>query len=109
MGATDGGDGESGSTTPPAIAAAWYPHPSRTHELRYFDGTSWTDDVSDVGTVSRSPLGAVPPGLLSWPSPRAVLQAATARPYLPSVPRLKMWFSPCSRWRSSRSRSALWC
>jgi hypothetical protein len=91
MGGTQGGDGASDSTTPPTEAAAWYPDPSRTHELRYFDGTSWTDDVTDAGSVSRSPLGPVRPGLLRWPSPREEFQTANARSYLPPVPRLKMW------------------
>ena len=91
MGETQGGDRASGSTTPPTYAAAWYPDPSRTHELRYFDGTSWTDDVIDAGSASRSPLGPVPPGLLRWPNPREALQTANARRYVPPVPRLKMW------------------
>ncbi len=30
----------------------WYPDPSRRHELRFWDGTTWTPHVSDAGTVS---------------------------------------------------------
>jgi hypothetical protein len=34
-----------------AIPAAWYRDPTRRHELRYWDGTSWTLFVSDRGEV----------------------------------------------------------
>lgn len=33
-------------------AGAWYPDPSGRHELRWWDGTRWTDTVSDHGQVS---------------------------------------------------------
>ncbi len=38
----------------PAVAtpAGWYPDPQATHELRYWDGTGWTSQVSDAGQVS---------------------------------------------------------
>jgi uncharacterized protein YxjI len=29
----------------------WYPDPSRRHELRFWDGTTWTPHVSDAGVV----------------------------------------------------------
>ena len=41
----------------------WYPDPGGKHELRYHDGTNWTDHVSDHGRQSTEPLadaGAVP-------------------------------------------------
>lgn len=37
-------------------AAAWHPDPTGRHELRYWDGTQWTDHVSDQGMQSVSPL-----------------------------------------------------
>lgn len=37
-------------------AAAWHPDPTGRHELRYWDGTQWTEHVSDGGVVSSSPL-----------------------------------------------------
>lgn len=40
--------------------AAWYPDPSRTHELRYWDGQQWTEHVSDNGQTSVSPLTPPP-------------------------------------------------
>ncbi len=41
----------------------WYPDPSGVHEHRYWDGTTWTDDVSDHGRQSTEPFagsGKVP-------------------------------------------------
>jgi hypothetical protein len=33
-------------------AADWYPDPHGGHELRYWDGTAWTDHVADGGRTS---------------------------------------------------------
>jgi uncharacterized protein YxjI len=42
--------------------ADWYPDPSGRHELRYYDGTQWTEHVSSGGRQSVEPLtpGVVP-------------------------------------------------
>jgi hypothetical protein len=40
------------ATAPPS----WQPDPLTRHELRYWDGTQWTEHVSDRGTQSRDPL-----------------------------------------------------
>lgn len=46
-----------------ASAPGWQPDPSGRHEYRYWDGTAWTDDVSDAGATSVDPLpGLTPPG-----------------------------------------------
>jgi uncharacterized protein (AIM24 family) len=37
-------------------AASWQPDPTGQHELRYWDGTAWTEHVSDGGTQSTAPL-----------------------------------------------------
>lgn len=39
-----------------APAAAWHPDPSGRHEHRYWDGQTWTDQVSDAGEVTTDPL-----------------------------------------------------
>ena len=39
-----------------AHPADWYPDPQRRHELRYYDGTAWTEHVSDGGVTSTDPL-----------------------------------------------------
>jgi uncharacterized protein YxjI len=46
------------STTP----ANWYPDPQGRHQHRYWDGTAWTDHVSDNGVTSTDPVNA-PRGL----------------------------------------------
>jgi hypothetical protein len=40
------------SATPAAPAPAWLPDPTGKHELRYFDGSGWTEHVSSAGTIS---------------------------------------------------------
>lgn len=37
-------------------SAAWHPDPTGRHELRYWDGSAWTDHVSDNGVQSTSPM-----------------------------------------------------
>ena len=43
-------------TAPPGPPAGWHPDPSGRHEYRYWDGVTWTDQVSDAGAVSADPL-----------------------------------------------------
>src|SRR6185503_5887668 len=69
----------------------WYPDPGHLHELRYFDGTSWTDHVADSGRANQAPLGPTPPGVLAWHSPSIMIRSATASSPVAEVPRAKMW------------------
>ena len=46
-----------GTVALPAAGAGWNPDPSRRHELRYWDGSSWTSHVSDHGAASSDPMG----------------------------------------------------
>jgi uncharacterized protein (AIM24 family) len=41
-------------------AANWHPDPTGRHELRYWDGTQWTEHVSDRGAVATDPLEPTP-------------------------------------------------
>jgi hypothetical protein len=75
---------------PTAAPANWYPDPTHRHELRYFDGTSWTDQAADAGQTVEDPLGPLPPGLMSWPAPAQMLQAPRLVASV-DVPRVKMW------------------
>ncbi|HJQ06249.1 MAG TPA: AIM24 family protein [Nocardioides sp.] len=36
--------------------ANWHPDPTGRHELRYWDGTQWTEHISDQGVVGADPL-----------------------------------------------------
>jgi Protein of unknown function (DUF2510) len=62
--------------TPPA----WYPDPSGSHQLRYWDGQRWTDYVSDQGVTSVAPL--TPPPAPAQPSQ----QVQPAQPSLSGPP-----------------------
>jgi uncharacterized protein DUF2510 len=44
--------------TPPVstMPAGWFPDPHRRHELRYWNGTTWTDDVSDGGATAKDAM-----------------------------------------------------
>lgn len=62
--------------------ASWLPDPSGAHELRYWNGTAWSEHVSDAGQTAQDPLStpypppagpaapppppAPPSGKLSW-------------------------------------------
>lgn len=52
--------GAGGPSAPWNAAAApppaWHPDPSRRHELRYWDGVRWTEQVADGGSVTSDPL-----------------------------------------------------
>lgn len=39
-----------------AHPASWFPDPAGRHQLRYWDGTRWTEHVSDHGTTTSDPL-----------------------------------------------------
>jgi Protein of unknown function (DUF2510) len=43
----------SGYDAAPSMPPQWYPDPSGRHELRHWNGTTWTDEVSDGGVTSR--------------------------------------------------------
>lgn len=47
--------------SPPSVTpAGWFPDPLARHEHRYFNGVSWTSDVSDGGQRMVDPLGTGP-------------------------------------------------
>jgi Septum formation/Protein of unknown function (DUF2510) len=41
-----------------ASAPGWNPDPTGRHEYRYWDGSTWTDDVSDNGVTAVDPVSA---------------------------------------------------
>lgn len=40
------------ATTP----AGWHPDPFKAHEMRFFDGVEWTENVADDGKASTDPV-----------------------------------------------------
>jgi hypothetical protein len=42
-------------------APGWQPDPTGRHEYRYWDGTKWSDDVSDGGVTANDPVGGGAP------------------------------------------------
>ncbi len=44
-----------------APTPGWQPDPTRRHEYRYWDGGTWTDDVSDNGVTSVDPFAGTGP------------------------------------------------
>ena len=55
------------------VDANWLPDPSGTHELRYWNGSAWTEHVSDQGTTGvDAPTRELPlPGEAPPPPPPA--------------------------------------
>jgi hypothetical protein len=111
-----------------ANPARWHPDPTGRHQLRYWNGTAWTEHVSDRGVTSRDPLArrgspgnlmpssegrstpARPDPLGAHPTsgPR---RTQPARPdplsaHLTSAPRRTQPTrpAPASGWRANRSR-----
>jgi uncharacterized protein YxjI len=44
-----------------SVPPAWHPDPSGRHQLRYWDGVTWTDHVSTNGVAAMDPLVATAP------------------------------------------------
>jgi hypothetical protein len=42
---------------PVAVPAGWLADPLHRHELRYWDGRTWTEHVSDAGVAGLDPIG----------------------------------------------------
>lgn len=53
------------------VDASWLPDPSGSHELRYWNGSTWTEHVSDQGTTGIDAPGPdlPPPGAPAPPPP----------------------------------------
>jgi Protein of unknown function (DUF2510)/Scramblase len=56
--------------------ANWFPDPAGQHEFRFYDGTQWTDQVSNAGAVGVAPLPSLPAA--SATTERATAERATA-------------------------------
>jgi hypothetical protein len=60
-------------------AANWYADPTGRHQLRYHDGTAWTEHVSDAGTQSTDPAEAPAPVEVAEPKAEGRPDVAAAK------------------------------
>ena len=75
-------------------AAAWLPDPSARYEMRYWDGSTWTEHVSRAGVQSADPDGVAvavaaeqaAPAPPAVPAPAAAPTAAHAPPPFGAAP-----------------------
>ncbi|MGY1803019.1 PH domain-containing protein [Blastococcus sp. SYSU D00922] len=59
--------------------ANWLPDPTGMHELRYWNGSAWTEHVSDQGSTGQDPLTTeLPPPAAAFPPPPGPPPAAAA-------------------------------
>jgi len=65
--------------------ASWLTDPTGAHELRYWNGSSWTEHVSDQGTTGQDPLTTeLPPPADAFPPPPVPPPVAAAPAGKPS-------------------------
>jgi hypothetical protein len=70
-----------------APTPGWNPDPSGRHEYRYWDGSNWTDDVSDNGVTSIDPVAAAGgPGYPTDQAPTAPFEPTQAYGQGPAAP-----------------------
>jgi hypothetical protein len=52
--------GSIAAVTPSEVVAppAWHPDPTGRHQLRYWDGRTWSEHVSDNGVAGADPLAS---------------------------------------------------
>jgi hypothetical protein len=66
--------------------ASWLPDPTGAHELRYWNGSTWTEHVSDQGTTGQDPLAAeLPPPAAAFPPPPMPPAGATQATEAPAA------------------------
>ncbi|NNE11301.1 MAG: DUF2510 domain-containing protein [Ilumatobacter sp.] len=75
----------------PSFPSGWFPDPLGRHEYRFFNGRSWTSDVSDGGQRYVDPLG-VDPGAPGGPGALGPTNsAATAAVVMGSIALVIAW------------------
>ncbi len=72
------------STTGPR-PAAWHPDPSGRHQLRWWDGEAWTEQVSDQGAITSDPPVRPAPTAEAEPTAAQLADDETAEPALESA------------------------
>ena len=75
------------------MSGSWSPDPTGRHQVRWWDGSAWTDHVSDDGATSTDPMvpptpppgPAVPPPPGGLPTPEPAAPAGGGRSKLPWI------------------------
>ncbi|MEY2422740.1 MAG: molecular chaperone DnaK [Acidimicrobiaceae bacterium] len=67
---------------PAALEAGWQTDPTGRHEYRYWDGSAWTDDVSDSGVGSTDPMQ---PAATAPPAAARPARSGTAKSRMPVI------------------------
>jgi hypothetical protein len=62
-------------------APGWQPDPTGRHEYRYWDGTQWSDDVSDGGVATTDPVSGAPAATQPFGAPNQGPPAAAQPSY----------------------------
>jgi hypothetical protein len=62
------------------MSGNWHPDPMGRHQLRFWDGTVWSEHVSDNGVTSIDPLHHPPPAAVAVTAVQPVVNAAWASP-----------------------------
>ena len=74
--------------------ARWAPDPSGRHELRFWDGTAWTDQVMNDYVPAQDPLTAPAAPVAGTPRPAR----SAPRPLLPWWGHLMVGLASCGLW-----------
>ena len=69
-----------------SVASGWYADPFRRHEYRYWDGDTWTKQVSDRGVTGDDAVGYAPPAPAGQPAVPVGATAAQAAPAAIAAP-----------------------
>lgn len=67
------------------IAPGWYTDPTRTYSYRYWDGQTWTNQVSSGGTSGSDPNPLDPTIAATPPAPGSEAQTTAPAPAQPAV------------------------
>jgi hypothetical protein len=71
-------------TTTSSPPVGWFPDPAGRHEHRYWDGSRWTEHVSDAGKTGTDALDSAAPAATAGASPaNATAPAAAAGQVMP--------------------------
>lgn len=75
-------------------APGWQTDPTGRHEHRYWDGSAWTDNVSDAGVASTDAYAAAGSPAADVPEPAAPTTPTPTAPAAPAPDAVPTWADP---------------